>query len=416
MTDYRQYLIFSNPGEIDPRLITTLGVNVKTSTDSPIGFFGTGLKYALATTLRLGCQLTVQSGLRQFRFQTRRETLRGKDFEFIEMVEFNDVLTSTLPLGFTTELGRQWAPWMAYREFECNCMDEQGKTEIAWAMPEAQEGLTRFILLGEALVREHFERGKWLLQSKPLYTHPMVEFHPARLDRAVFYRGIKVAESDKSMAFTYNFTEHMDLTEDRTLRGLWNTYSYVAKAIAETPSIPQAVVEKLVTAPETSYEFNLNWSYFDINHSEVWFEAVYRMYKTKPGSLRPGAFRAAKEARPEKFEQKPREIQLTEVEKKQLQRAWKFLQKLGFEIENEVKVVQSLGEYGVTGKARLGEAGGVIWLCRDTFARGTKHLAGTLLEEYLHLEQGLEDCSRELQNWLFDRLMSLGEDLQGEPL
>lgn len=40
-------LTFHNPGELDPRLITTFGVSIKESTN-PIGYFGTGLKYALA--------------------------------------------------------------------------------------------------------------------------------------------------------------------------------------------------------------------------------------------------------------------------------------------------------------------------------------------------------------------------------
>lgn len=412
----QQYLIFSNAGEIDPRLITTLGVNVKEQADSAIGFFGTGLKYALATTLRLGCRVEVQSGLRRFRFETKSETLRGKTFQFIEMIEFNDVLESRTALGFTTELGRQWLPWMAYREFECNCMDERGQTEVAWASPEPAEGQTRFIIFGEALVQEHPDRYKWLLQSKPLHQHEGADLHQCRQDKVIFYRGIKVYELAQATLFTYNLQTQMTLTEDRTLPGTYNAMHKAVKAIAECPTVGQTQIEAAITAREGFWEYQFDWDWHDVQPSEQFIEAVAAMWRVKPGSLHHSALTLAKRKAPGRFEEQLKPHVLTKVEERQLQKALQFLQKLDFQVENEVKVVQTLGEYGITGRARLRSPGGTIWLCRDTFARGTKHLAGTLLEEWLHLEQGLEDCSRELQNWLLDRLCSLGEEVQGEPL
>lgn len=52
-------VIFENPGEIDPRMISTFGVNVKEN-DSAIGFFGTGLKYAIAILLRNHHRISIQ--------------------------------------------------------------------------------------------------------------------------------------------------------------------------------------------------------------------------------------------------------------------------------------------------------------------------------------------------------------------
>lgn len=46
-------IIFENPGELDLNALRIMGVSVKQS-DSPIGMFGTGLKYAVATAMRLG--------------------------------------------------------------------------------------------------------------------------------------------------------------------------------------------------------------------------------------------------------------------------------------------------------------------------------------------------------------------------
>jgi len=54
-------IAFQNDGELDLRLMATFGCSVK-ETNNPIGFFGTGLKYALAVLLRTGHKVTVHLG------------------------------------------------------------------------------------------------------------------------------------------------------------------------------------------------------------------------------------------------------------------------------------------------------------------------------------------------------------------
>lgn len=45
-----------------------------------------------------------------------------------------------------------------------------------------------------------------------------------------------------------------------------------------------------------------------------------------------------------------------------------------------------------------------ILLSRLVFSKGLVCVVGTLLEEFLHLEHGLNDCSRSMQNHLIDML------------
>ena len=56
------YIIFENPGTLDPRAITIMGLNVKENTN-PIGYFGTGFKYGIAITLRNNCNVLIQDGM-----------------------------------------------------------------------------------------------------------------------------------------------------------------------------------------------------------------------------------------------------------------------------------------------------------------------------------------------------------------
>jgi hypothetical protein len=69
---------FSNPGEIDMTAISVMGLSAKES-DSAIGRFGTGLKYAVAITLRLGGQITIWSGLNHYTFEAKHIKFRGTD-------------------------------------------------------------------------------------------------------------------------------------------------------------------------------------------------------------------------------------------------------------------------------------------------------------------------------------------------
>jgi hypothetical protein len=94
-----RFVVFRNRGLIDVRAITTFGVSAKDPCNSnPIGYFGTGLKYAIAVLLRNDIPITIHSGLDTYAFEARRDVIRSKTFD---MVYMNDS-----PIGFTTDLGK----------------------------------------------------------------------------------------------------------------------------------------------------------------------------------------------------------------------------------------------------------------------------------------------------------------------
>lgn len=105
-------IIFENLGEIDFRSISHFGINVKPG-KSPIGFFGTGLKYAIAVLMRTGQKVTIYSGLSKCTIGTEESEFRGKNFNFIKATVDDN---PSYDIGFTTELGKMWPLWAAYRE------------------------------------------------------------------------------------------------------------------------------------------------------------------------------------------------------------------------------------------------------------------------------------------------------------
>ena len=97
---------------------------------------------------------------------------------------------------------------------------------------------------------------------------------------------------------------------------------------------------------------------------------------------------------------------------KRLQTAIKFCKTLGFHVDGyPIVVTEFLGD-GVLGRA----VAGTIYLSKRVFEQGTKMVAGTVLEEYLHLKFGVKDCTRQMQNMLVDAIISVGERVTRKPL
>lgn len=256
------YHCFTNPGEIDPRLITLMGTNVKTSA-SAIGQFGTGLKYAIAGVLRLGGTIVIHSGLSTINFVTVPTVIRDKDFTCISMEidTYPKEETERQILGFTTDLGSCWEPWMLYRELLCNARDEGGEISGPGNVGLPIPGQTTIYVALEAFDLVQAETTKYFLDTVPLWANAELEIHPARDDNAIFYHGIRVAEAKTAPTiFTYNILATTALTEDRTL-DRWTCAYYITNALAKLDD--KAMAETVLLASHGRFEATLNFNYLD---------------------------------------------------------------------------------------------------------------------------------------------------------
>lgn len=396
-------IVFENEGEIDVRSISTFGVSVKEG-DSPIGFFGTGLKYAIAVLLRTGHKVHIHSGLSQFRFGLKKDSVRGQEFDFITM-QTDDAEPQVL--GFTTELGKQWDVWMAYREIACNCKDEGGKIDSRWTKPNPVSGVTHVMVKGDAFADAYNKRLDYILEDAPTKRVGSIEVRD-RDTYSLFYRGVRVMQLPRKALYTYNFTEKLVLTEDRTVKDQWEIGRRFAEGIRA--SNDRAYLREVLTAPDTTYEggLDLDWSY---PMSPEFLQVCGEIAIDRPGSLNKSAYKVWKDAAKAEFS--PKEIDLTRVQVEMVRRAVEFCASIGFKVDKyPILFVESLGD-GILGQAK----DETIYIAERTLhLGGTKQLASTLIEEYLHLRHGWADMTRELQSFLFDKIVSLGEELQGKPL
>lgn len=207
-------IVFRNPGLIDLDTVRTMGVNVKTS-PTAFGHFGTGMKFAIATVLRGGGSVVIYRGTESHDLTTERRRIRD--------VEFDLVCLDGEPIGFTTELGRNWEPWMVLREFGCNALDEGGdfwQTDVVDCYSEEES--TTFEVHWDALDEVWAERdtvfcpqeAEVLIETAQLQ---VLEGHSDYL----FYRGIRAYKMQKPSVVTYNILSLQTLSEDRSIAHIY---------------------------------------------------------------------------------------------------------------------------------------------------------------------------------------------------
>lgn len=396
-------IVFQNAGEIDMLTVTTFGCSVKESSN-PIGMFGTGLKYALGVLLRTGHKVFIQSGAMEVEVTAAQDSIRGKEFELI--------MVGDTRAGFTTQLGKLWDVWMAYRELHCNAKDEPDSSIYTTGEhPAPVAGFTRVIVSGEPMEKAHQSRAEFILQSQPLFKIGGTEVHPKSSD-ALFYRGIKVMNLPKPSLFTYNYIHTMELTEDRTAKDVMLQIRMIgmdAYRFAE-----RSLLETILIAPREAFEsdLDLNWS---CEPGADFIQTVGDLQRSSLGKINMGALHRWRELTHNFIE--PKRINASRVQLATLERAIAFCEKMGFPLRDQypIFIVETLGEGGIV--AMADRHGKQIFLAERLFqSSGTKGVASALLEEYIHLRFGYDDCTRQMQNFLFEKLVTLGEEMTGEPL
>ena len=397
-------IVFQNQGEIDIRSISTFGVSVK-ETENPIGFFGTGLKYAIAVLLRTGHKVTVHAGLAAVRFGVQRDEVRGQEFEFVTMA-VND--GEPAAIGFTTELGKQWDLWMAFREIACNCKDEGGVGRFTKTAPAPEAGSTQIIVEGQDFEAVFADSHVYILADEPQAIVGATEVRNRR-SSFLYYRGVRVMELPRPALYTYNLNTKLDLTEDRTVRNPWDAFHRIAQAVLQSED--SRYIRACVTANDDTLEGGLDLHGWGYTPSEQFLSTVGDVLRDRMFKVNPSALKVWRDATRQDIQF--RELTLTKVQRISMNKAVQFCERMGFDVSSyPIKAVESLGEGGI-GLAR----DGVIYVAERAFEMGgAKQLASTLIEEFLHLRHGWKDCTRELQNYLFEKLVSVGEELAGEPL
>lgn len=390
-------IIFQNRGLIDIAAVTTMGVSVKG--DGAIGYFGTGLKFSIATILRLGGSVTIMRGHEAYAFTSEPITIRGEVFDRVCM--------NGEPLGFTTSLGRNWEAWMAFRELASNCRDEGGSYYKSDDLSGEEDHTT--VLVTEGVFADVWpERRAIMLESEPLASNEVLEIHEG-VSQYAFYRGVRIFKMPRPTAFTYNVRESLDLTEDRTAASWFTLETKLERGIGQLED--RGLLRRMLTCGEMFQEHHMQVPLYG-SPGET-FREISReisMGSATEKNANPAAVTYARNSALQDMEEGDG-VELEPAQEIMLDRATAMLEAGGFKIGDfPVIVCDTLGP-NIHGMAKDGK----IFMSVQPFQKGTREVAATLLEEYAHLKSGECDCSRGFQNWLFDQLLIQAERKAGEP-
>jgi len=382
-------IIFENDGLIDKRSITTFGISSK-ETDSAIGYFGTGLKYAIAVLLRENISITICVGDERLCFTKEREAVRVDEFDFIYM--------NGERLAFTTELGKTWELWQAFREIYSNCLDESGTIYEARSF-SAKEECTVISVEGSAFADIFYNKNDIFLESSPIYSKNGIEVHSGE-GKYLFYKGVRVAELVTPTIYTYNIKTHITLTEDRTIKYIQTAFQKISELAITCGD--ESIIKSICTASKrfAEHDLDFDWSY---EPSHEFLTVVGSLKNEFSSRLSASALKKYSQHVATVFHPDP--TKLNDIQKMQLEKAINFNKLIGYQVDDyEIIVTDFMGE-GVLGMAKDGR----IFIATQVFMMGTKYLASTILEEFLHLRFKLVDETRNMQNFLFDAIMTVGE-------
>ncbi len=243
-------IVFINPGLIDLDAVRTMGVSVKQP--GSFGFFGTGLKFALATILRGGGKVTLWRGAERHEFGTIEREIRGEAFQIVTL--------DGEQMGITTQLGRTWESWMVLRELGCNARDEGGDFQMIEAeLPPCFEGRddhTTIMVEWAELDTAYRQRAQLFVEGEALFVNDKLRILPGP-STFLFYRGVRAFKLPKPSIYTYDILANQVLTEDRTLASTYMVDILVRDALLAMED--KALIRPAITAGDGYHEHKLDF-------------------------------------------------------------------------------------------------------------------------------------------------------------
>jgi hypothetical protein len=258
-------IVFETPGLIDPRAFTIGGLTAKPASHNPIGRFGTGLKYAIAVLVRMGADPVVWIGKDRYQFTKKSIDFRGKSVDIIQMVlqKWSWRKPRTYEMPFTTEYGRDWQPWMVFRELEANTRDENGRTihlQTTASYIDGETGKTLILVAHSDFEAAYEQRDTVFLPPDlvALQEDSQLQQFPGE-SKYLYWRGMRVLELGKPSRYTWNILRDMDLTEDRTLRHEFLARTYLAEWVARLKD--EDTIREFLTVSEKWWESAMDFTW-----------------------------------------------------------------------------------------------------------------------------------------------------------
>lgn len=424
MTDTPGYIKIENEGEIDVNALLLLGATSKRGDASMIGYFGSGLKYAIAVLLKNNIEFKIFSGEKEIKVTTTREGFRGQEFDVIKV---NNRKTS-----LTTDMGPDWKAWFAVREIYCNAIDEGSHKMGISDSPQGEAGKTVFYIKFNSALSELFSNWNRYFSDKREDMIQNISEHGTRVfsgngsEFIVYRKGVQCLQDRRKSLFHYDL-DWVSINESRVLADSWRFNRLLAErlAIGASVEVIREIFDNYTGTVEGDlewsavYRFNDNWLKA-LNGRKIIIDSVAGYFLEEMAEDRKGVITLSKgmaESLKSYFGNRVHVMGLTDREKggvklkmtvdqaQDCKFALDFLKKAGIKVSLPVSVFEFENQK-VLGQLKDGE----ILLSPKIFEQGRRSVVITILEEWAHKDSTYGDESRGLQNYLFNKWLHLLEE------
>lgn len=413
------FIAIKNQGEMDINALVLIGASSKRGDDSKIGYFGSGLKYSLAVLIRNGIMPKIFIGKEEVEISVDKKIFRGQSFD--------QILINGEPTSLTTDMGVDWEPWFAVREIYCNALDEGEASLNMVEDPDPKEGTTSIFIENTGIFDELLMNwDKYFNVRRPDCMLNRIGFkaYQGGEDYIIYRRGVRVHHEAQTKSLYHYDCSSIDINKSRTLRYGYDSTWHTADQVSRHADIE--MIRNIYDNFEDKIEEHFRWDQASFN--DTWLEVLggrpivikaiagYFLSRIQEGNVivLPGALaRALKRKWPKDVhivgdsdeyggfmvvDQTPRQQSYIDAAKQ-------FLLDAGHDVHYPIKVAV-FEDKNVLGQA----SGDMILLSVDVLEKGKRQTAITLLEEYTHLKYHHRDCSRSMQDFLFEKWFASFEE------
>lgn len=416
-----KYLRITNTGMLDARLIPLMGGTTKANDEFKIGQFGTGLKYALAYLLRENVHFTLHTSGECVPIDVVLEEIAGEEYGIITI---HGEKTS-----ITTNMGKEWEPWMIVRELWCNALDEGGcSVEVVDGLkiPEDDQTCFHIQLVGQFVEVWQNWTDYFIHDIKPLEDNKHFAVYPnGNKPMRLYKNGVLIWQaSEKHSVFHYDI-KTASINELREFLG--SARSAVTSVL---PRLGKDAVEYYLEhikdeagkVSEKLYDTDVDFMYTYHNMGQAWQDALgsakiitqkaieeiqargldidlagvvpvpHNLYRELTKSFKGiGALRTADKIN-EFFEVHNPEAQQA------LNAAFEVLDSVGYDYAPDPELKWVIGVFGdkdTVARIRVDEK--TVFLSEAIQHKSLFDNVTTVVEEVEHFNTGLQDCSRAFQ-------------------
>jgi hypothetical protein len=425
-----KYLLIENKGEICVDALSLMGGSSKRNDNTKLGRFGSGNKYSIAAFLKMNIDFKIFSGINEISITTEPYQFRD--------VNLDKIFINNKETSLTVQMGPDWVfAWMAVREWLQNAVDE-GEMNVVVGIEnlEGKQDKTRcYIEINQEIqeVVDNWDNYFTFDRTDEAFTSKEGSIFPNRdinNDLILFARGIKCTNY-KNLKSLYHYSGNISMNESRIIEQDWMGKELAGKLLAKTDNT--TVIYNILkrAAKERFYENSIWESWLTIpslsaSWKEVigdkkiivdeiagWFENIQQKYEhfivsdrlaKRIHSAFPDVEIFGLSDNDNKIVQK-KPAQLDNRKKFLLKECNSFLKETDYLVEYPIEVVQ-FSDGNTLGLAE----NGIIYLSEKVFDMGKREIVITIMEENEHLKTKYKDCSRALQQHLFNKWISEKEE------